>query len=63
VAGDIELLAALLAHEGQHFDAQSHDEPPAYQRQLDVLQRLGYDNQAYMAALQQRIAERTHPKP
>jgi hypothetical protein len=60
VTGDIELLAALLAHEGQHFEsrahdgARAHDEVPAYRRQLQVLRRLRYENRPYMQALKQR---------
>jgi hypothetical protein len=60
---DPKMLAALLAHEGEHAKHMGTDEQfnegPAYQRQFDVLARLGFGNKAYMAALKKEIDART----
>ena len=54
---DKALLAAIIAHEAEHEQQMgtsgAQDEGPAYQRQIDVLKRLNYNNPDYFEALRQ----------
>lgn len=57
-----QLLAAILAHEAEHARhlgaPEQFNEGPAYQRQYDVLKRLGYQDDAYMKALKKEMDAR-----
>ena len=56
---DPQRLAATIAHEAEHERRAGQPdidlEGPAYQRQLDVLQWLGFKNTVYMNALQNEL--------
>lgn len=54
-----DLLSAVLAHEAVHANhadtPEQYDEAPAYQKQYEVLNRLGYKNPAYTKAIWAKI--------
>ena len=48
-------LASLLAHEGVHAAEDGRGELEAYQKQIDVLKRLGFSDEQIMADLERRL--------
>jgi len=61
-----QLLASYLAHEQEHvkrWGTPSHyDEMGPYQREFEVLSRLGYKDKDYMRALEARAKDRREAK-